>query len=109
MQVAVKVPPKDAGDDLNKHFVDEINLMHEIEYHPYVVSFIGQCSSRAPLMLVIEYCSNGNLRDYLRDARNPVKSLHAVTHTDQIRFAAQIAAGMLHLAQRRIIHRDLAA
>ena len=109
MQVAVKVPPKDAGDDLNKHFIDEINLMHEIEFHPNVVSFIGQCTSRPPMMLVIEYCLNGNLRDYLRDARDPSKSAHAVGSVEQIRFASQIAAGMLHLAQRRIIHRDLAA
>ena len=42
-------------------------------------------------------------------ARKPTKGVMAIGTNRQIKFAVEIATGMRHLAQRRIVHRDLAA
>ena len=46
--------------------LSEITFLNKIEYHPNVATFIGQVASYLPMMIVTEYCSNHNLRDFLR-------------------------------------------
>ncbi len=42
--------------------------------HEHVVELIGVCVAEQPLLLLVEYMANGNLRDYLRKFRqNPEK------------------------------------
>ena len=62
----MKLLSKDATDHEKSYFYDEMRLMAGLKYHPYVVKFAGQVSVTWPLMIVMEYCINGNLRDYLR-------------------------------------------
>ena len=66
----------------------------------------------------MEYCPNGNLRDFLRNSRNlyRVEEQSLMTDLSQafgpnnlIYIAWQIAKGMTFLISRKIIHRDLAA
>ena len=69
------MPLKDSGDDVTLAFISEINLMAKIEFHPNVIQFIGQVTAKQPLILVLEYCENGSLLDYLRKVRAIVVKL----------------------------------
>ena len=135
-QVAVKSPPDSANDEIQTRFIAEINIMQDIEPHQNIVKFIGQVTTVTPLMLVIEYCANGCLRDYLRNVSVCTPTYLGIlagrSHSSDLisypTFASQgrasgteialrsmvqclsdIAAGMAHLARFRIVHRDLAA
>ena len=60
-----------------------------------------------PLLLVVEYCANGNLRDFLRNhrpsqidlANDPVPQLKI---KDLLSFAYQITKGMSYLSSKKV-------
>lgn len=53
-------------DDI-KQFHQEISVMKSVGKHPNIVSIIGHCTSNIEeLMLLTEFCDDGNLLDYLR-------------------------------------------
>eukprot|EP01118_Nematostelium_gracile_P009114 TRINITY_DN3053_c0_g1_i8.p1 TRINITY_DN3053_c0_g1~~TRINITY_DN3053_c0_g1_i8.p1 ORF type:complete len:246 (+),score=65.61 TRINITY_DN3053_c0_g1_i8:3-740(+) len=81
-------------------FFSEFDIMRKMEPHPNVLQFCGIIQD--PLMIVTEYCENGNLSEYL-------ESNAAIDLKKKILILKSIAAGMNHLSQQRIVHGDLAA
>ena len=43
----------------------EIDLMKELGVHPHIVNLVGYVPLESPL-IVMEYCANGDLLNYLR-------------------------------------------
>eukprot|EP00035_Acanthoeca_spectabilis_P015445 m.307481 g.307481 ORF g.307481 m.307481 type:complete len:1174 (+) comp16362_c0_seq4:267-3788(+) len=71
--------------------------------HPNVVQMHGAVTSGLPKLLVLEYCGNGSLIEWLQAAE-------AVRETGELLLIMHgISAGMKYLASRRFVHRDLAA
>lgn len=56
-------------------------------------------------MLVLQYATNGNLRQYLRSKCQD--GLYKILWVDLIRLAKEITLGLNHLHKKEIIHRDL--
>lgn len=52
-------------DDINS-FYQEIQIMKSAGKHPNIVSLIGYCTIYNKPLLIVEYCSNGDLQTYLR-------------------------------------------
>jgi len=52
-------------DDI-KNFYREISMMKSAGQHPNIVSLIGYCTLYNKPLLVVEYCSKGDLQTYLR-------------------------------------------
>ena len=65
--VAVKSLASSATESEMQFFKLELKLMANLKFHLNIVKFIGQIIFKEPMMIVTEYCSNGNLRDYLRN------------------------------------------
>ncbi|XP_050352410.1 tyrosine-protein kinase receptor torso-like isoform X2 [Nymphalis io] len=63
--VAVKMLKGFPSVDEIRSFRAEMELMKSVGAHPHVVSLLGCCSGRRPL-IVAEYCSRGDLLSYLR-------------------------------------------
>lgn len=75
--VAVKsLRDRPTGRDLEE-FLGEILLMQKVGKHTNIVSMIGCClNAHGQCMLVVEYCSLGDLQTYLRKVRpNPDRRL----------------------------------
>lgn len=50
-------------------FLSEISIMKSISRHPNVVSLIGYCTVKAPMLIIMEYVGCGDLLNYLRRLR----------------------------------------
>lgn len=67
----------------------------------YVVRLYDSFHARAKLCLIMEWCRKGDLQQFLRKRKRPLKEEKAV------RIAAQIAAGLRAIHAMRVIHRDV--
>lgn len=85
-----------------------------IRPHPNVVTLIGCYSKGSEPWIFLEYCIFESLKDYLLASRLilvPTGSdgVDKLTVDDILRFSLQIANGMSHLTELKLVHRDLAA
>jgi serine/threonine protein kinase len=84
----------------------EALLMAQVDTHRNLVSIVGVITRGQPKVLVISYCEHGELQKELKKrAANGVP----VDPATKLRFCAEVADGMGHLAQHHFVHRDLAA
>ncbi|XP_033113419.1 fibroblast growth factor receptor-like [Anneissia japonica] len=114
--VAVKMLEALADDNELQNFVSELELMKSIGSHPYIINLIGCCTQNGPLLIIVEYAKNGNLRDFLRQ-KCQLEEMHSdevegkllMNVTSLLTIANQVSQGMQYLASKKCIHRDLAA
>ena len=46
-----------------------MQILKSIGHHPHILRLIGCCTGLGPLLVVLELCEHGNLRDFLRKHR----------------------------------------
>eukprot|EP00106_Octopus_bimaculoides_P002097 XP_014769539.1 PREDICTED: fibroblast growth factor receptor 2-like [Octopus bimaculoides] len=118
VSVAVKMLKEDATERELADLVQEMEVMKVIGAHKNIINLLGCCTQNGPLMVIVVYAPHGNLRDFLRDHRPPVRSgdtyerpvaTRSLTQKDLISFCYQVARGMEYLVSKNCIHRDLAA
>uniref|UniRef100_A0A1I7ZN98 Protein kinase domain-containing protein n=1 Tax=Steinernema glaseri TaxID=37863 RepID=A0A1I7ZN98_9BILA len=125
--VAVKMLPEYADDLSKSEFLREIALMKNLGYHERLVNMLACVTESEPYCLVVEYCSDGDLLRFLRDRceymlrldkigidyTNPEESSYdvdmVITLKQLLMFAVQISYGLDYLAQKKYVHRDVAA
>lgn len=91
--------------------IEELELMKSLGQHENVVQFIGYsfATSGRPF-LVMEYCSRGNLRDYLRNraerrSDNASAEKMTISRSEALllkSFAYQVARGMKYLSDKNV-------
>ncbi|XP_058982601.1 tyrosine kinase receptor Cad96Ca isoform X2 [Musca domestica] len=113
--VAVKTLKENATEAEKKDLLSELEVMKSLEPHVNVVGFLGCCTDKDPIFVIMEYVNKGKLQTYLRSSRaerhygNTHGKSNILTSGDLTSFIYQIANGMQFLTSRGIIHRDLAA
>uniref|UniRef100_A0A8C7LJZ2 Fibroblast growth factor receptor n=1 Tax=Oncorhynchus mykiss TaxID=8022 RepID=A0A8C7LJZ2_ONCMY len=117
-KVAIKMLKADATEKDLSDLIAEMEMMKMIGKHKNIINLLGACTQDGPLYVVVEYASQGNLREYLR-CRRPVDleywsgptqaPLDSVEVRELVSAAYQVARGMAYLALQKCIHRDLAA
>ncbi|TMW50031.1 hypothetical protein DOY81_004897 [Sarcophaga bullata] len=113
--VAVKTIKENATEVEKKDLLSELEVMKSLEPHVNVVRFLGCCTDKDPIFVIIEYVNRGKLQTYLRSSRaerhygNTHGKSNVLTSGDLTSFMYQVAKGMDYLTSRGIIHRDLAA
>lgn len=99
-EVAIKEIAPDALNEKEVgHFLEEAEVMRNMQRHPNVVLFLGICLD--PFSIVTEFLENGDLKTFLKN--------HQISVETQISIIRDISAGMFHLSMQGIVHRDLAA
>ncbi|CAH2018064.1 unnamed protein product [Acanthoscelides obtectus] len=121
--VAVKMLKDDASEDMQDDFEKEACLLAEFD-HPNIVKLLGVCAVGRPMCLLFEYMGKGDLNEFLRqcspgnyvvrsvvDGEFTNKDIYKdmqLSSLDKVNIALQIASGMVYLADRKFVHRDLA-
>ncbi|CAD6186871.1 unnamed protein product [Caenorhabditis auriculariae] len=127
-QVAIKMLPEYADDMSKSEFLMEISLMKSLGYHERLVNMLACITDSEPLCLVVEYCSDGDLLQFLRERCKYMMKLDElginyheapeddnfdldmiVTLKQLLQFAVQISYGLEYLSQKGFVHRDVAA
>ncbi|XP_068190077.1 fibroblast growth factor receptor 1b isoform X2 [Antennarius striatus] len=117
-KVAVKMLKADATEKDLSDLISEMEMMKTIGKHKNIINLLGACTQDGPLYVLVEYASQGNLREHLRTRRpagleywsgSRQVSLGSVEMTELVSAAYQVARGMAYLASKKCIHRDLAA
>lgn len=99
--VAIKVLREGTGSNTNREILDEAYIMASVE-HPNLLQLLAVCMT-SQMMLVTQLMPLGCLLDYVRNNRDKIGS------KPLLNWCTQIARGMAHLEERRLVHRDLAA
>lgn len=73
-------------------------------HHPHIVRLLAAQEAVLPLIMVMEYCELGNLRDYLRRDKQA-----GVILRTQLDMGRQVAEAVEYLHSKSCLHRDLAA
>jgi len=88
---------------------NEISLMATIR-HPNIIMFFGACFQLSPPVILLEYCSGGNLETrIIRAYQEGARQADKITPYQKWKYAHELALGMtfLHKCTIPIIHRDL--
>ncbi len=95
-----------------KDLYAELDMLKLLPEHPNVVSLLGCCTRSEPLMIIVEYCANGDLQGCLRSSRGITERYYRTTYGGTVplkvtaktllTFAWQIATGMMHLASFKV-------
>ena len=98
-QCAIKTCNKSLLDP--ERFFEEADILNECR-HPNIVQIYGVVK-RAPIWIVLELCTGGDLLKYLR------KLGVTISIAEKTRWAYEAASGIAYLHTKNCIHRDLAA
>ena len=82
---------------------DEVNALRRCS-HQNIVRYYDDFINENFSKIIMEYCSEGDLQNYLRARaqQGTLLSTSAVHH-----WTSDLAAGMVYLKAKRIVHRDL--
>nr|CDJ93716.1 SH2 motif and Tyrosine protein kinase domain containing protein [Haemonchus contortus] len=83
-------------------FLQEASIMREFK-HENVVRLHGVCTSKEPIMIVMELAAGGSLLSRLKNLQKPPST------EAKVNFVYGGARGMAYLQSKEIIHRDIAA
>eukprot|EP00049_Salpingoeca_infusionum_P022859 m.9225 g.9225 ORF g.9225 m.9225 type:complete len:1075 (+) comp5434_c1_seq1:481-3705(+) len=104
-QVAIKLMRPNLSADCIEDFLGEAASLMNFD-HPKCLKLIGTCVEQIPWLIVLEFMQYKDIGVVLRQCKR-----HRVfmrTH-EQITICHQIADALTYLAERRFIHRDVAA
>ncbi|GMR52882.1 hypothetical protein PMAYCL1PPCAC_23077, partial [Pristionchus mayeri] len=114
--VAVKMLHDSADIQTERDFRLEIDAMKRIGYHERLVNVLACVTLSDPVLLITEYCHNGDLLEFMRQRRTYMIETpenhdeeKIITAKKQIMFAIQVAYGLEYISSRGFIHRDIAA
>jgi serine/threonine protein kinase len=100
--VAVKMAKEGATASQIDEMRLEAAMMAQLN-HPNVVGLIGQVSQKDLFLIVVQFCENGSLLQWLQDESE--KAQRSVL----IGMCNEVASGMAYLTCIGMVHRDLAA
>uniref|UniRef100_UPI00398E5EEB tyrosine-protein kinase STYK1-like n=1 Tax=Pristiophorus japonicus TaxID=55135 RepID=UPI00398E5EEB len=96
-----------------KEFLARIKFHALLGKHENVVEFLGCCTDRSPLYLLMESMNRGNLLNFLwmcrKDVMKMAEAPYDLTERQVYNVALQVTCGLDFLHQKGLIHGDIAA
>uniref|UniRef100_H3D9P9 receptor protein-tyrosine kinase n=1 Tax=Tetraodon nigroviridis TaxID=99883 RepID=H3D9P9_TETNG len=66
MRVAVKMLKVNAHSDEREALMSELKILSHLGHHQNIVNLLGACTYGGPVLVITEYCSLGDLLNFLR-------------------------------------------
>ncbi|XP_078741046.1 fibroblast growth factor receptor 3-like, partial [Lampetra fluviatilis] len=109
--VAAKMLKDDATDKELSDLVAELEMMKTIGKHKNILNLLGACTQGGPLLVLVEFASKGNLREFLRARRPPGMDYtcceaspvpdEQLSFQELVSCSFQVARGMEYLASNK--------
>uniref|UniRef100_A0A3Q3WWH0 receptor protein-tyrosine kinase n=1 Tax=Mola mola TaxID=94237 RepID=A0A3Q3WWH0_MOLML len=64
--VAVKMLKPSAHSEEREALMSELKILSHLGYHDNIVNLLGACTQGGPMLMITEYCSHGDLLNFLR-------------------------------------------
>ncbi|CAJ1063162.1 macrophage colony-stimulating factor 1 receptor 2-like [Xyrichtys novacula] len=65
-RVAVKMLKPSAHSEERDALMSELKILSHLGYHDNIVNLLGACTRGGPMLMITEYCSHGDLLNFLR-------------------------------------------
>ncbi|KAM3869023.1 macrophage colony-stimulating factor 1 receptor 2 [Diretmus argenteus] len=65
-RVAVKMLKPSAHSEEREALMSELKILSHLGYHNNIVNLLGACTLGGPMLMITEYCSHGDLLNFLR-------------------------------------------
>ena len=102
MEVAIK---EASSEEAQTEMLDEAKAMIKVSKHDHIVNIQGISVYESCVYLLLEFCSNGAIEDYLqKNQKEFTKKLRDNTSKEIICWSKQVADAMGFLAKKDIIH-----
>ncbi|KAK5621205.1 Macrophage colony-stimulating factor 1 receptor 2 [Crenichthys baileyi] len=66
IRVAVKMLKPNAHSEEREALMSELKILSHLGYHDNIVNLLGACTQGGPMLMITEYCSHGDLLNFLR-------------------------------------------
>ncbi len=124
-EVALKMTKDNCPKTAVLNLLSEIKILTYLDHHPNLVSIKGAYTAEilnGVVYVATELCPLGSLKDYLREAEKAgnldgrysagpdtvIESLTTVKIHEMVQWSYEIACGMEYLAEKHVVHADLA-
>nr|XP_019962454.1 PREDICTED: macrophage colony-stimulating factor 1 receptor 2-like [Paralichthys olivaceus] len=92
-RVAVKMLKPSALSEEREALMSELKILSHLGYHDNIVNLLGACTQGGPMLMITEYCSHGDLLNFLRaHAHNFMTSVLTVNEVEEEVFYKNHAA-----------------
>uniref|UniRef100_A0A3P8NC23 receptor protein-tyrosine kinase n=1 Tax=Astatotilapia calliptera TaxID=8154 RepID=A0A3P8NC23_ASTCA len=92
-RVAVKMLKPSAHSEEREALMSELKILSHLGYHDNIVNLLGACTRGGPMLMITEYCSHGDLLNFLRGrAQDIVASMVTVDEVQEEAFYKNMAA-----------------
>ncbi|XP_041807711.1 macrophage colony-stimulating factor 1 receptor 2 [Chelmon rostratus] len=92
-RVAVKMLKPSAHSEEREALMSELKILSHLGYHDNIVNLLGACTQGGPMLMITEYCSHGDLLNFLRaHAQDFMASILSVDETEGEAFYKNTAA-----------------
>ncbi|KAJ8678842.1 hypothetical protein QAD02_014629 [Eretmocerus hayati] len=115
--VMVKVLNNTKDETVLQDFKRHLDFFHKLN-HENITKLIGLCRDEEPDYMIIEYTDWGDLKQFMLTSRSKENVNKAdgtksrasqLTSTQIVSFANQVARALKHVADHRLVHKDVAA
>ncbi|XP_008303175.1 macrophage colony-stimulating factor 1 receptor 2-like [Stegastes partitus] len=92
-RVAVKMLKPSAHSEEREALMSELKILSHLGYHDNIVNLLGACTQGGPMLMITEYCSHGDLLNFLRaHAQDIMASMLSVDKVEDEAFYKNVAA-----------------
>ncbi|XP_051793853.1 macrophage colony-stimulating factor 1 receptor 2 [Acanthochromis polyacanthus] len=92
-RVAVKMLKPSAHSEEREALMSELKILSHLGYHDNIVNLLGACTQGGPMLMITEYCSHGDLLNFLRaHADDIMASMLSVDDVEDEAFYKNMAA-----------------